>query len=112
MPEENPDITTMRAVIAKAEELERNLPENPKQLIDTVVIEKSSMGEVRLIKDENHIKLALVKNGLVSGTDIAHKLDKGILVGIIGMSNQAWNKVLDRLPKFRENIDSESKKHS
>jgi hypothetical protein len=105
----NPEITAMKAVIAKAKELEKNLPENPKQLIDTVVIGKFSPNkEVRLIKDKNHIKLAMVEKSQVRK---AHELDEGILVGIIGMSSKdfdPWNKVLNRLPDFRAYIDSES----
>jgi hypothetical protein len=104
MLNENPGITIMKAVIAKATELEKNLPANPKQLIDTAVIGMTPFaGEIRLIKDDNHIKLAKIENGRVK---IAHLLDDDILVGVIGMSNEAWNKVLNRLPDFREYIDN------
>jgi hypothetical protein len=103
MPSENPGITLMKAVIAKAKELEKNMPANPKQLTDTVVMEKAPFGgEIRLIKDNDHIKLAHFSDGKIQ---TAHVLDDGILVGIIGMSLQMWNKVLDRLPGFREYID-------
>jgi hypothetical protein len=112
MAKDNPITASMKAVVAKTKELEKNLPEKPEQLIDTFVIGKYPGGdEVRLIKDKNHIQLAIVKKWQIKNSI---ELDESIMDGIIGMSGRGefnpWESVLNRLPAFREYIESEAKK--
>ncbi len=100
-------MTLIRAVIAECDRLSSDLPADPLNLIDPEIIVTSGGKEVHLAKIENRI-LAVVLSGEKVTSYIL--LDKSALVGIIGWSTPVWKKLLERLPLFREDIDSEARR--
>jgi hypothetical protein len=62
--------------------------------------------EIHLAKRNSQIIAVSTDNGII---DQLILLDDSALVGIIGWTIQVWQRLLERLPIFREYIDSESK---
>lgn len=102
--EENQITRIMKEVVAKNNEIGHDLPTEPKELIDLEVLKTySNREEARLVKIDNIIQLGLITpDGKIKSP---RPLDETLLEGVIGFAGiDAWQKLLERLPIFREYI--------
>jgi hypothetical protein len=97
----------MKRVIDECKKYNDNLPEEPKNLLDPFVIAaRPGKMELHLAKRDSQIIVVSTDNGIISQLIL---LDDSALVGIIGWTIQVWQRLVERLPIFREYIDSEGK---
>ena len=109
--EKNQITNIMNAVIAKNKEFEHDLPTEPKELVDAEALKTyANHEEVRLVKVDKSIQLGLITRE--RKIKLSRPLDETLLEGVIGFTGiDAWQRLLERLPIFREHIDLKAPKY-
>jgi len=102
-------LTIMKKAIDECKKQSIMLPEMPKNLLDPEIIAKTSGAEIHLAKRNNQILAVATENEKITNLIL---LDDSALVGIIGWTNRVWERIFERLPNFREHIDSEAKNNN